>query len=1220
MLLHTTASYKELVDKESRLAADLALAQAQLFPLKKENSRLTRENHQLHVDNIRQTDQAASMFSEQTVAMKRLQDDMVELNHVVKLKEEQYKRLEAEKERIREAYEELADPAIKSKNVRRVIKMSSPLPRAGKAAPPHAVLSVQEGPPMEPSIIDTLRRQLEEAHVALRKGAAEIQRLQNSVNAREMELARSTHAADLADGSSNGRSEQLFAADVANKRIIDQLNGQVDFLNEQLALRESQLVDSADKILRADEMQVELNQKTTSLEKARAQNAELAAQLRAMEFKFAELSEAVDPDGSVSVDEFFELSSQNDSRSVTDNHHAPPPSSVQALSSDRASVSRFRETVDYVPSSHAQTSTVVSSTSRQTGSGTGLLSTSGAAGLRERKSAKADIVLEKTLQTSRNRHHESTRQGSSQLQLGREVSRQTSSVASDVENDNVVLKLAEEKSGLLGEVFRLNEKLTELQGGDSLIKERMRRGEEKIATLKLELNESHKQLQVAVSSLSQKDEDLESIKMKYAHVENKLTDALSRLGSNASSTAELQSRASETRGILVDALREKKEKEVMVEALRSEISKLRSDHAEYATGKETAETRSRAAEKELQHAKQIAEKSVAELTEAKTEVVRLGLCVDTLESDVQILRKKVEAEKQVALAAQEQLEIKTGELFEVSQKHSLLQMSTAPSGINDNLRSELKSKALMCSELEADKRVLIQEKRLLEQHMQSLASQSHTESQKSASSESDRLQLMADLARCEGEVASLHRENQRNVLELDQTKALLQANEKTCNSLRERAMERESHFMARGETSEALSSEIQLLTRRLQDLQEAHATARYQLGVNNDSLIRNTDRLGNAEREVASLTELLASNKRDYEKLELHCSGLQRQLDMTTKRTNAERDELRRAVSEKETLEAKIQELKALVANMESTTRSQTLKSTRLAAALEEGGEGMRHMDMEIKNLREGIADRDNRLSQAQVALQSLDEERDRLQLELDCEQEQAIAKEQTRLQQESRILQIRQVLERTEKKLVVVNNELTATQRHCAVTETRLNSLKEENTELRRQINQKAAEVGGAAEDLMLMTKENQALTSELADTSTERDRLRNRTAELMQAIASLEQARRAVEIERADLLESYRSILNEKRRLENDLSALGVVKQRAGVNVQQLHSQIAELKGSVNSHSDNEQRFAMERTALTKQVETLNDEIVRSQKRLEAVEADNRRMMQVRRCPTYY
>jgi len=105
LLTQTRISYKEVQDKESRLAADLALAQAQLFPLRKENSRLTRENHQLHVDNIRQTDQAANMFSEQNVSMKKLQDELHEMATILKLKEEQMQKIDKERERIREVSE-----------------------------------------------------------------------------------------------------------------------------------------------------------------------------------------------------------------------------------------------------------------------------------------------------------------------------------------------------------------------------------------------------------------------------------------------------------------------------------------------------------------------------------------------------------------------------------------------------------------------------------------------------------------------------------------------------------------------------------------------------------------------------------------------------------------------------------------------------------------------------------------------------------------------------------------------------------------------------------------------------------------------------------------------------------------------------------------------------------------------------------------------------------
>jgi hypothetical protein len=58
--------------------------------------------------------------------------------------------------------------------------------------------------------------------------------------------------------NNNTKLQQLVAVDLSNKRIIDQLNGQVDFLNEQLALRETQLVEISTKISQYDALNNEL--------------------------------------------------------------------------------------------------------------------------------------------------------------------------------------------------------------------------------------------------------------------------------------------------------------------------------------------------------------------------------------------------------------------------------------------------------------------------------------------------------------------------------------------------------------------------------------------------------------------------------------------------------------------------------------------------------------------------------------------------------------------------------------------------------------------------------------------------------------------------------------------------------------------------------------------------------------------------------------------------
>jgi cell division protein FtsB len=63
----------------------------------------------------------------------------------------------------------------------------------------------------------------------------------------------------------------------------------------------------------------------------------------------------------------------------------------------------------------------------------------------------------------------------------------------------------------------------------------------------------------------------------------------------------------------------------------------------------------------------------------------------------------------------------------------------------------------------------------------------------------------------------------------------------------------------------------------------------------------------------------------------------------------------------------------------------------------------------------------------------------------------------------------------------------------------------------------------------------------------------------------------------------------------------------------MQQLQQRIAELQGTVAAQSAAEARWRAERQALLSQMDTLNDQLVRAQHKKEAIESDNRRMMQV-------
>ena len=180
----------------------------------------------------------------------------------------------------------MTDPSLKSQgpgsslNSARAIKITS---KVGKQAAAE-VEALRSTPASSASsslaaekegIIKTLRSQLEAANKAFAAKDEECRRLVSAVAAREQEISRSsklisagakgvTGGADAgAGGAGSGlllagsRVDQYLASDIANKRLIDQLNGQVDFLNNELAKREAQLVEVNDKLLQYEQLRAE---------------------------------------------------------------------------------------------------------------------------------------------------------------------------------------------------------------------------------------------------------------------------------------------------------------------------------------------------------------------------------------------------------------------------------------------------------------------------------------------------------------------------------------------------------------------------------------------------------------------------------------------------------------------------------------------------------------------------------------------------------------------------------------------------------------------------------------------------------------------------------------------------------------------------------------------------------------------------------------------------
>lgn len=283
-LVGTSNNYKLCLEKEARLAQDLALAQAQLFPLRKENANLARDNHLLHEENIKSNEEIQAFKTEQLNEKKHLQDKVNELIFVCKSKDSYIAKVDAELERIKSVSElnwfewcvnplqEMGEYA-RRKDMRPLVKITRPIstPEISRHIS-HVNTSVEEI-----SVIELLKRKLEDSNHHIEELIKENMRLSGEIKVKDHELNRDARLIDthrsltgdsrggagdgFGDAGSSSRLHQLMASETHNRTLIDQFNGQIDFLNEQVALREAQLVEMGNKLKATEDFQAILAQK-----------------------------------------------------------------------------------------------------------------------------------------------------------------------------------------------------------------------------------------------------------------------------------------------------------------------------------------------------------------------------------------------------------------------------------------------------------------------------------------------------------------------------------------------------------------------------------------------------------------------------------------------------------------------------------------------------------------------------------------------------------------------------------------------------------------------------------------------------------------------------------------------------------------------------------------------------------------------------------------------
>ena len=354
-----------------------------------------------------------------------------------------------------------------------------------------------------------------------------------------------------------------------------------------------------------------------------------------------------------------------------------------------------------------------------------------------------------------------------------------------------------------------------------------------------------------------------------------------------------------------------------------------------------------------------------------------------------------------------------------------------------------------------------------------------------------------------------------------------------------------------------LQGEVRLVTRRLFDAESLlHQTETSTVDLQHD-LTRVTASLSQAE-------QALEATRGKYEAIRQLLRQREDEVgDLTSRGERQHRQELdgrrdfRTVVEEREAALQKVRDLKLLLKNMEGDEREMTGRVKRLEGRVAVLQGELDGMAAERDDAKRQTRQQTNIVADLQEALRSLDADRDELQHQLDDLSDDEARRQQLMAEGHQKAVDLSNLLLQRDKLIESLRRDKEHTREQVAHMDERFRAMTEESAELRRRLGVQQQEAGAACADLELMTRENQSVTTELAAVSHTRERLQQRVANYSEQVSALEHSVRALEVERGDLLETYRTCLQERRKFEVDLSVMSESKTRLAGTIHELRGE---------------------------------------------------------------
>lgn len=289
-----------------------------------------------------------------------------------------------------------------------------------------------------------------------------------------------------------------------------------------------------------------------------------------------------------------------------------------------------------------------------------------------------------------------------------------------------------------------------------------------------------------------------------------------------------------------------------------------------------------------------------------------------------------------------------------------------------------------------------------------------------------------------------------------------------------------------------------------------------------------------------NLQQEVVTYLKDKDSLERKISLQSHQLDDEVNKRKLAETQCIQIQTQMETLSFQHHQVKDMISRYEVKYQHQQEQLQQYEHVMERLQIDKQHWHDEKDLLETRLHEQEDKINQLKQVLQEVDTQRDELQDQVESLEDQVKMKSMETKHYHEQQMEYQQMITSQEKTIQSKQHEITQLMKFSQEMDGKLHVLLEEKQTLQRQCHDKLRKEGVMSEDLMLMTKENQALSSELSRLCHERDSFLQQLREHMTQLQLMESNKHSLEIEKHDLLENYRVVVKEKRKMEDEVRLL--------------------------------------------------------------------------------